>query len=1129
YVNVTPFSLSEVGTTYTSNTITLQEPRIIGLSLDASSAENWSTDNLISSYTTNGSVTQTASAWYRNGTPERLLYLPFEGGSTNALLDFSGSNNHVSTTGVITSIPSWDATSGPDGSGAFTFDGDDYLLADDIFPLNSPYTKTAWISVTGDDYRNIISSLYNGECDHHFKVNPDGTLNAGHSFGAPIVQDAIPLNSDQWYFVAVTFDFASGEMVLYKDGLEVDRDYVPEALRSVADETVLIGARDNIWGWKGSMDEPCLYDRALSAEQISSLYINGNNVIVPEETRGSDVWYVNVTPFSIFEVGTTYTSNTITVQEPEIIGLSLDASSAENLTIDNLISSYTTNGSVTQTASAWYRNGAPESLLYLPFEGGSTNALLDFSGSNNHVSTTGVITEVPSWDATSGPDGSGAFTFDGDDYLLAGDIFPLSSAYTKTAWINMTGSGYRNIMSSILHDDNNHTFKVDPSGIVGAGHSFGATVVQDVTPLSHDQWYFVAVTFDYLSGEMILYRDGIEIDRDIVPEALRSVADASVLIGAMDGSYIWQGSMDEPRLYDHVLSAEQISSLFNIGNSVITSEETESMDEWYVDVTPFSIFEIGSTYTSNTVTIHSVVVSDIPNQTVNEGATFSAIDLDDYVVDYEYDDSDLTWSSTGNSELIVNIDPVTHVATIDIPDINWYGSENISFTASNPKTDSDETEVIFTVQNINDAPVLTFNGGEITDEDNTITGISVVFSDLDPSDAHTISIVSSDPNVTVEHLSGHISSSTYDLEPAENWNGTSQITVTVTDNGTGTLSDSETYILMINPINDAPVLTEVGNQIGNEDNSLIGLSVVFTDPDAADLHTISVVSDEANVSVESLSGHISGSTYDLVPAEDWNGSAQITVTVTDNGTGILSDSETYTFTVNAINDAPVLTEIGNQTVNEDNTLSGLSVVFTDIDASDAHTIAVVSDEANVSVESLSGNTSGSTYDLVPFADWIGTAQITVTVTDNGSGALSVSETYTLTVHETNDAPVLTLIGDQAIDEDNTLSGLSVIFTDLEAFDTHTIAVVSNEANVSVLNLSGHISGSTYDLVPEADWNGTAQITVTVTDDGPGTLFDSETYTLTVNATGDAPVLTLIGDQAIDEDNTLSGLSVIFTD
>jgi len=265
--------------------------------------------------------------------------------------------------------------------------------------------------------------------------------------------------------------------------------------------------------------------------------------------------------------------------------------------------------------------------------------------------------------------------------------------------------------------------------------------------------------------------------------------------------------------------------------------------------------------------------------------------------------------------------------------------------------------------------------------------------------------------------------------------------------------------------------------------------------------------------VENLSGQVSGSTYNLVPAADWNGSAQITVTVTDNGAA--SDVETYTYTVAAVNDAPVISEAGDQDTSEDITLN-VPVVFTDPDGSDSHTITVVSDNANVTVANLNGQISGSTYDLIPAADWIGTAQITVTVTDNGTPTLSDVEVYTLDVHATNDAPVITEVGDQVIDEDNSVLGLAVVFSDADATDTHTVTVVSSESGVAVANLSGNASGSTYDLVPSANWNGSAQITVTVTDDGPGTLSDVETYTLTVNAINDVPSSIVLSNDNVDE-------------
>jgi len=1102
------------------------QPTISGLSLDATTSGFSTNDDLTVSYTATNTV-ETAISWYVDWVPLTVFNYPFEAETTNALRDFSGNGNDLSTSGIASTEPTWSATGGHNGTGAFTFDGNDYLLAGEVLPLNSDYTKCAWVTTTTlAGYKNIISGDLNDENNHGFKVNPDGTLNAGHSFGAFYVSDPVPLVVDTWYFVAVTFDYESGLMILYKDGVEVDRAIVPESNRSVIDATVLIGSKVYAFFWNGEIDDAMLFDRELSPEQIQSIYTTRGEDIFAQETHGGDNWRVRVTGFSATEVGNNPITGSELIQAPDISGLTLSAETPASLTDEDLTASFSSNASVTETATAWYRDGNPDALMYLPFEGGTADALLDVSGSDNHASMVNDILYDPIWDATGGHDGTGGFEFDGDDYLEAGDIFPLASSYTKTAWVYSTVWGFNNIISSVLHDDNNHFLKINDDGRLNAGHSFGTAIVADGTPLALDTWYFVAVTFDYATGEMILYKNGSDVSTATVSAPLRDVADASVLIGSMNTILAWDGNIDEPRIYDRVLSPEQISAMYG-GNNVMVAEETFGGEDWDVEVIPFARYESNSSTGSNTVTVHSVVVSDIADQNTTEGSTFTTLDLDDYVTVYEFSEAELDWTSTGSSELVVVIDPVSHVATITIPGTDWFGAEDITFIATNPNDDSDETEVRFTVSNVNDEPVLAVLGGQITNEDVPLTGLSVDFTDADPIDSHIITVLSSNPNVVPSAPTGNTTGSTYDLVPAANWNGSTQITVTVTDDGIGTLFDSEIYTLLVNAVNDAPVLTDVGNQSINEDNSLTGLSVVFTDADTPDLHTITVVSDDVNVSVQNLTGNINGSMYDLVPVGDWNGSAEITVTVTDNGSGALSDSETYTFTVNAVNDDPVLTDIGAQSTSEDVNLTGLSVVFSDPDASDSHTITVVSSDANVTMANLSGNISGSTYDLALAANWNGTAQITVRVTDNGTGALSDFETYTLTVNAVNDAPVISEVGDQILDEDNALRGVAVIYSDPEAADTHTISVVSAEANVIVANLNGDASGSTYTLVPAANWTGAAQITVTVTEVSGG-LSDTEIYTLNVNPINDAPDTVRLSNAMVDERVALETVVGLFS-
>jgi len=90
------------------------------------------------------------------------------------------------------------------------------------------------------------------------------------------------------------------------------------------------------------------------------------------------------------------------------------------------------------------------------------------------------------------------------------------------------------------------------------------------------------------------------------------------------------------------------------------------------------------------------VVGGIPDQTINQGDSFGTFDLDDYVTDVDNTPAEITWVPSGYTDLGVSIDSGTHVVTITIPS-NWYGAEDITFTATDPGSLSDFDTVKFTV------------------------------------------------------------------------------------------------------------------------------------------------------------------------------------------------------------------------------------------------------------------------------------------------------------------------------------------------------------------------------------------------------------------------------------------------
>ena len=114
---------------------------------------------------------------------------------------------------------------------------------------------------------------------------------------------------------------------------------------------------------------------------------------------------------------------------------------------------------------------------------------------------------------------------------------------------------------------------------------------------------------------------------------------------------------------------------------------------------------------------------------------------------------------------------------------------------------------------------------------------------------------------------------------SEDYNGIASVTVTVSD---GFLTDSETFTLTITPVNDAPILSAIGSQIMIEDTPLI-LTLSSTDIDE-DAVTYSAVSS----SPQDVSLSIDDTELTLTPSLNYNGSVDISVTVSD---GFLSDND----------------------------------------------------------------------------------------------------------------------------------------------------------------------------------------------------------------------------------------------
>ena len=121
----------------------------------------------------------------------------------------------------------------------------------------------------------------------------------------------------------------------------------------------------------------------------------------------------------------------------------------------------------------------------------------------------------------------------------------------------------------------------------------------------------------------------------------------------------------------------------------------------------------------------------------------------------------------------------------------------------------------------------------------------------------------------------------------------------------------------------------------------------------------------------------------------------ITVKVTDNGSPNLSDTKSFTVTVNEVNSAPVLTVPTNQVINELTTLN-VSASATDSDTpTNTLTFSLLSPPAGMTIDPNTGAITWTPGVLQSPS----TNTIKVVVTDNGLPNLSVTNSFIVTVND----------------------------------------------------------------------------------------------------------------------------------
>ncbi|MBS3095702.1 tandem-95 repeat protein, partial [Candidatus Woesearchaeota archaeon] len=580
----------------------------------------------------------------------------------------------------------------------------------------------------------------------------------------------------------------------------------------------------------------------------------------------------------------------------------------------------------------------------------------------------------------------------------------------------------------------------------------------------------------------------------------------------------------------------------------------------------------------------------------------SQLDLDDYVVDVDNAKSQLTWSYSGNININVAINSGTHAANFSAEQ-NFNGQENINLSVKDPGDLQSSRNVVVNVLPVNDAPlvsaisnvntfamslvsiavnasdpendalVYSINSTKFTKNGNVFTwqtnanDIGSYTFDATVSDGSLQSSRTFDVEIYPEILINEfttdpmadrnndtfitpedefielynpanigITFSNYQFVMNDSMQAVQYVSGSIAANGhltiynpAGTLDDNG-HILLKNNLGQVIDNVSFGNyNDGNTaDNAPNGTSSTLNDeciaryPDGTDSNT-----DKNDFIKKSCTPSISNN-FDLIApvvnlispennAVDNDGSVvfafnasnnnlescslvingEVNQTKNESGTYVedsfslqgISDNSVVVWNVKCkdidnnvgmgvqrtlsvmINDAPIMFQIPNQTLNEDtNGEVNLSQY-----ASDQENDNLTFEVKNQDASKVGCIVNGSSLELVPDANFNGFSSCSVAARDAAFESNTV--TFDINVAAINDAPVLSQIEEQTVNEDaQGTVNLALYSSDVEN-DSLTYEITSHDAN----KVSCLINGPMLTLNPALNFNGNASCSVTVKD------------------------------------------------
>jgi hypothetical protein len=525
-----------------------------------------------------------SSAWAVE--PNLVSHWKFDEGSGTIAYDSAGSND-----GTIYGAQ-WTAGQ---IDGALDFDGvDDYVDVGDPpdgsldFGTSTDFSISLWFNTSGPKVGFFVCKRAKGYyAGYDFYIESDGKVFARIADGSSIsdARTTEGFNDGLWHHAVAVYD-RDGQITIYVDNVSKATSVSIAGMGNIDNsQPFTIGDRNDP-GWHayfdGSIDDVRIYDRALSAGEVEELYwtgIGGSGLAIfeieqalAEKEAALDVIDVALEKESVAyealeellesgDYGDLKKGDIVKAEQKIHSAIQHEEQSLDTLekSIEKLYDAL--------AALGWEPEPEPNLVSHWKFDEGSGTIAYDSAGDND-----GTIYGEAVW--TTGQI-DGALDFDGvDDYVDCGTgpAITGTGTFTSSAWVKVTElpvSGALVVVNqrSTLANDGSYLIDVLSSGYVhfevfngGYGFYFNSDV-----SVGDGFWHhIVGVRTSTTEGE--IYVDGKLAGSGSGPA--RSLSNFDVVVGRWNGgSLYFNGIIDDVRIYNRALSAEEIQELYLDGLS----------------------------------------------------------------------------------------------------------------------------------------------------------------------------------------------------------------------------------------------------------------------------------------------------------------------------------------------------------------------------------------------------------------------------------------------------------------------------------------------------------------------------------------------------------------------------------